>query len=94
MTIDSGTAAILTQSKSAGVAILLTLLFGGLGLFYASILGGLVITGAQFVVVILGVFTAGIGMALLLPLQLVAMVWAVVAVNSHNKQLVRRAQGA
>ncbi len=40
--MDKDTAIILTQTKSTGMACFLTLFFGGAGLFYVSILAGII----------------------------------------------------
>ena len=70
------------QSKSVGLAFLLTFLFGPLGLLYVSILWGIVLTIAA---VILGVLTFGVAAGVI---WLVSIIWAVVAVKKHNEQLL------
>lgn len=48
---------IITKSpKSTGIAILLTLLFGPIGLFYASVLGGFIMTLLPIVILGLGYY--------------------------------------
>lgn len=73
---------LLMNKKSTGVALLLTFLFGPLGLFYASVVGGVVMLllgGA------LMLFTLGFGGLLVWP---VCMIWAAVATSNYNKRLV------
>lgn len=53
---------IVVSPKSMGLAIVLTILFGSLGLFYASVTGGLVMTFAvPLAVMLLAVLGVGAG---------------------------------
>ena len=83
--------------KSVGIALLLTLLFGPLGLLYASVVGTLVVLiGMPLLAVLLGVLLASgghlmgaLGLLGVLPMMWVAsLVWAVLAVNAHNRRLM------
>lgn len=79
---------IMTTQKSMGVALLLAFFFGPLGLLYASVLGGIV----MFVLsVIVGVLTLGFGLLVMWP---ITVIWAAIAVNSHNKKLTSQIIGA
>ena len=73
---------VVTPTKSAGVAILLTVLFGPLGMFYSTIAGAIVMIVVSLLV---GVVTLGIGLLLTWP---VCIVWAAMAASSHNKKLL------
>jgi len=73
---------IAAPTKSMGVSIILTILFGPLGMLYSTILGG-VIMGVLFLII--GFLTAGLGLIVLWP---ICIVWAAVATNSYNKKLV------
>ena len=64
------------------VGILLALFFGPLGLFYSTVPGALIML---VVSVLLALVTLGIGL-LLIPLFCV--IWAAVAISSHNNKLV------
>jgi hypothetical protein len=75
-------AALLMNKKSMGVALLLTFFFGPLGLFYSSVIGGVVML---FVGGAVMVFTAGFGAVLVWP---ICMIWAGVATSAHNKRLL------
>lgn len=86
--MDRATATIITQSKSLAAAVVLALFFGGLGLFYASVPGGTILTVIAVVIGLLAIPTLGLALALLPVLHLVAVIWAVVAVQEHNKRLV------
>lgn len=67
--------------KSMAAALLLTFFFGPLGLFYASVTGGIVML---IVTVVLGMVTFGISLFLTIP---ACMVWAAVATSNYNARL-------
>jgi len=73
---------VVTPTKSAGVAILLTVLFGPLGMFYSTIAGAIVMI---VISVVVALFTLGFGLILTWP---ICIVWAAMAARSHNKKLV------
>lgn len=87
--MDKDSAMILTQSKSMGLGVVLTLFFGGLGVFYASILGGILMTLAELASLVLCFVV--IGFFLLPIVHIIALIWTVVAINSHNQKLLARA---
>ena len=73
---------IAVPTKSMGIAIILTILFGPLGMLYATIPGAIV----MFILKLLAfVLTAGLGLILLWP---IAVVWSAMAVKSHNDRLI------
>ena len=78
------------MGKSSGIAALLALLFGGLGLLYASIPVGLVATIIEIVMLIVVVFTAGLGLLLYIPWHIICVIAAIVLVGRHNKRLLSR----
>lgn len=84
--MDREAAAILAQSKSVGTAVVLTLLFGGLGLLYASIKGGIIVMIVDAICILL--MFAAVGFVLLPIARVVAVIIAVNAVQGHNKRLV------
>lgn len=86
--MDQQTATILTQSKSTGVAVILALLFGGLGLLYATVKGGIIMSIVTVVAWI--TIVVGIGLILVPICHLVSVIWAVTAVNAHNQSLIAR----
>jgi len=74
--------------RSVAAALLLAIVFGPIGLFYASLVGGVVMTA--FALVAVGTVMK---MASLLPiatLWLVSIVWAMIAVRYYNYQLLKR----
>ncbi|HQW05545.1 MAG: hypothetical protein IPH05_01550 [Flavobacteriales bacterium] len=75
---------ILIKQKSLGIALVLSFLFGPLGMLYATIMGGVIMFVVSVPVVL---FTGGLGLLLTIP---VGMVWSASAVNSYNKQLLGR----
>jgi hypothetical protein len=88
--MDRATAAVMVQSKSVGLAFVLSLFFGGLGLFYASVQGGIIITGLQILSIVITFFTFGVGIVLFPLLHFVAVVWSIIASQNHNKALIAR----
>ena len=61
-------------------AVLLALLFGPLGLFYASPIGGVLMT---FVTAVAGLSTVGVGLLFAWP---VCIVWAYIAASSQHEE--------
>lgn len=76
------TIVIIGGQKSAGVSLLLTILFGPLGLLYSSVIGGVVMIIAS---IIIGFITLGFG---LIVTWIGSVIWGVIAVNSHNEKLL------
>lgn len=70
------------SQKSMAIAIILTILFGPLGMLYSTIWGGVIMLIAC---VVIGVPTLGIGLWVLWP---ICVIWGAVAANSYNKKLV------
>lgn len=85
--------------KSAGIAILLTFFFGPLGLFYASVTGGMIMTFLPVFLFLLGivgmlrdsVVLLGLSVGLLvvfwLVCWLVSIIWAVISVSTYNGEI-------
>lgn len=73
---------VVTPTKSVGIALLLSGVFGPLGIFYSTIWGAvlmlLVSTPVAF-------FTLGIGLVITWP---IGMLWAGLAANAYNKKLL------
>lgn len=82
------TTIILGQPKSMGVTLILTILFGPLGLLYASVAGGLILIVFGVVV---GLFTLGIGAVLA---WVLSIIWGMIAVRNHNAKLAKQASRA
>ncbi len=74
---------VITRSpKSQGIGLILTFLFGSLGLFYASVVGGIIMLIVEVVVAVL---TLGIG---LIATHFVCLIWSLIAVSNYNKKLL------
>ena len=83
-------------TKSTGISILLILLFGPLGLFYSTIIGGLTMTflfgPAVFVILLFGHFFTATAIILLLLTYPICIIWGMRAVNTYNQKLLRGEQ--
>lgn len=87
------------KTKSLGLAIVLTLFFGPLGLFYASITGGLIMCLTPVLLFALFIFGAVADSSFLLASSLVLLIvfavsywiicviWAATAVSNHNNKV-------
>ena len=74
---------IVTSTKSMGISIILTVLFGPLGMLYSTVLGGVI----MFVITaIVGVVTFGFGFLFTWP---ICIIWAAVATSSFNAKLLQ-----
>lgn len=69
--------------KSIGVALLLTFIFGPIGMLYSTVWGGIIML---LINLPLGILTFGFGLILTWPIQLI---WAALAVRSYNKKLMK-----
>jgi hypothetical protein len=72
------------STKSVGTAILLAALFGPLGMFYSTVGGATIMCIVSFFVL---VGTFGFGILITWP---ICIIWAAVAADTYNKQLVNR----
>jgi len=88
MSHEAGTPrrAVVVATKSVGVSILLTVLFGPLGMLYSTVSGGVIMLIATLV---LAVFTFGLGVLITWP---ICIIWGAVATNSYNEKLVAGAR--
>jgi hypothetical protein len=75
---------VVVSQKSVGVSLLLTFLFGPLGMFYSTVSGALIML---VVSVMLALITAGLSVFITWP---ICMIWGAVAASSHNKAIVTR----
>jgi len=77
--------------KSEGISIILTLLFGSLGLFYSTITGGLVMTFLFTPAVLFIFFSTGSIIASILIACLyypICVIWGFKSVKSYNNKLL------
>lgn len=96
---------LLTKSlKSIGIALLLTFLFGPIGLLYASVSGGLIMTLTPVIIiallyagywqenVLLMAWQSGLISILIVTYWLIMLIWAVISVKSYNVKLQHNAE--
>ncbi len=82
---DKNVQIIVTRpTKSVGIGLLLTFLFGPIGMLYATVWGGLLMMVVNLVV---GIATFGIGLVITWPIQLI---WVVLSIRSYNKKLMKQ----
>ena len=94
--MEQQAAALMLRKKSPGLGFFLALLFGPLGLFYSSLVGGLVMVAAGIAAFYYCVTS---NKPLALPLLvaiwgliwLASIIWSVVGVSGFNRRLARRA---
>ena len=67
--------------KSVGASLLLTILFGPLGMFYSTVIGAVIML---VLYIVIGILTLGLGLIVLHP---IAMIWGAIAVSTQNKKL-------
>ena len=72
---------VVANPKNVGVAILLTVLLGPLGMFYSTVGGAILML---IIALIVGFLTLGIGALLTWP---ICIIWAALAASAHNKRL-------
>ena len=77
---------VVSPTKSMGVAIILTFLFGPLGMFYSTVSGAFILL---LIALVVGVVTGGIGLLLIWP---ISIIWGAMATSSYNKKLIAGAQ--
>lgn len=82
---DKNVQIIVTRpTKSVGIGLLLTFLFGPIGMLYATVWGGLLMMVVNLVV---GIATFGIGLVITWPIQLI---WVALSIRSYNKKLMKQ----
>jgi hypothetical protein len=92
--VDKETPKIVAQSKSMGLGMALAIIFGFLGLFYASFKGGLIMAVVELVCITFSVMTLfmalGFGAIILIPAcHIACAIWANVAIKNHNAALFK-----
>lgn len=85
--VSNGTTRIVVSStKNVGVSLILTFLFGSLGMFYSTIIGAIIMIILECII---GVFTLGFGLIITHP---ICMIWGAVAAHNYNKRLLAQAK--
>ncbi|HST58626.1 MAG TPA: hypothetical protein VLK84_08060 [Longimicrobium sp.] len=80
--LNSAPVIIVREVRSVGVALLLTFLFGPLGMLYSTISGALIMIAVS---VVLAVFTLGFSLFLTWP---ISIVWGAMAASAHNQRVL------
>jgi hypothetical protein len=76
------TVVLALSQKNTGLSVLLTILFGSLGLLYSSIVGGII----MFIVeTVLFIPTLGLAAIVTHP---ICVIWGIIAVKNHNQQIL------
>lgn len=86
--MDINSARIQLQGKSLGLGVVLTIFFGGLGMFYLSIWWGLIGLFVEAVLVVLSAITGGFLGFLLAGWHILCVIITVVSINNHNRRLL------
>lgn len=73
---------IVTSTKSIAISLILTFLFGALGMLYSTIWGAIIMI---VVSIIVATVTLGMGLFLVWP---VCMIWGALSAASYNKKLL------
>jgi hypothetical protein len=84
---------VVTPTKSVGIAILLTILFGPLGMLYSTVPGALIMMGVNASIFFLSICTGGLGAILFLFTWPICVVWGAVAASSYNAKLMAGGRG-
>ena len=89
-TVSTADVPAVADPKSVGVAFLLTLFFGPLGMFYSTVNGALIMTGALFVgAAIVFLVTLGIGVLVWVPLiWIISIIWGCKAASEQSRPWV------
>ena len=74
---------IVTPTKSIGLSLVLTFLFGSFGMLYSTIIGAIIMIIIELIV---GIVTFGIG---LFVTHFICMVWGAIAAHNYNQRLLR-----
>lgn len=78
------------MSKSMPIGVILTLLFGGLGVFYTSITAGIVCTIIEGILVFAAFVTLGLGGILIPVAHVIFVIYTIAKINSHNRKLMEQ----
>lgn len=84
--VQMAPAYVAVPQKNMALALVLSFFFGPLGLFYASITGGIVML---ILSIVFAIVTLGISIIFTIP---ACMIWAAIAVNNYNQTLLAHSQ--
>lgn len=82
--LNNGPQVVIARSpKSVGLSLILTILFGPLGMLYANIVHGIIMIVLAFII---GVITLGFGAVITWP---ISIIWGYLDVKSYNRKLIQ-----
>ncbi|UQZ88164.1 hypothetical protein C4J81_02620 [Deltaproteobacteria bacterium Smac51] len=87
--MDRYDARVQLKGKSLGLGVVLTILFGGLGMFYLSIGWGILGLLVEAALVILTWISFGFFGFLLGGWHILSVIIAVISINNHNNRILR-----
>lgn len=73
--------------KSVGISVVLSIIFGGLGLLYSDVKAGVIMSIIQFINFWLCFLV--IGLFLIPVIHLICVAWGVSAVNKYNMEIMK-----
>ncbi len=80
---------VVTSTRSVGISVLLTVIFGTIGMFYSTVKGAIIMT---LLTIILALVVVAINPALLLlyfpVMWLISVIWGAKAVKSYNNKIL------
>ncbi|MCB0077952.1 MAG: hypothetical protein KDD73_11115 [Anaerolineales bacterium] len=82
---------VVTTTKNVGIAIILTVFFGPLGMLYATIPGGIFMGLIGLAAILLAFVTHGFSLLLFCLIWPLSMMWAALAAHSFNQKALKRA---
>ena len=85
-----GQPTVVATTKSPGIAILLTILFGPLGMLYSTVGGGCLMTIIAVILAILTFPLGGIGAIIIWP---ICIIWGALAASAYNKRILHQWSG-
>ncbi len=80
---------IVQPPKSVAIGIILAIFFGPIGLFYSSILGGVVMLIIGGILNFFGAMAFGFGLLFTIPItSIICAIWSYVAVTGYNEKFL------
>lgn len=80
---------IARSPKSLGLALILNLVLGPIGLLYATVSGGIIMMVVDTIFAVIGFMTLGFSLFVTIPIvNLICMIWAYVKVKKYNQDLL------
>lgn len=80
---------IARSPKSLGLALILNLVLGPIGLLYATVSGGIIMMVVDTIFAVIGFMTLGFSLFVTIPIvNFICMIWAYVKVKKYNQDLL------